>query len=58
MNYDRTSAIWGLYGEGEIRLHPKVILNIGVRNDRYNYLVGTTTNPRAALIYTRRNPLP
>ncbi len=50
VNYNRTSAIWGLYGESEFRLHPKLILNAGVRNDRYNYL-GSTTNPRAALIY-------
>ncbi len=52
VNYNRTSAIWGIYGEGEFHLHPKLILNVGVRNDRYNYLFGNTTNPRAALIYT------
>jgi outer membrane receptor for ferrienterochelin and colicins len=52
VNYDRTSGIWGLYGEGEFRLHPKLILNVGVRNDRYNYFVGSKTNPRAALIYS------
>lgn len=52
VNYDRTSAIWGIYGEGEFHLHPKLILNAGVRNDRYNYSFGNTTNPRAALIYT------
>jgi outer membrane receptor for ferrienterochelin and colicins len=52
VNYDRTSAIWGLYGEGEVRFNPRLILNAGVRNDRYNYLFGNTTSPRAALIYT------
>ncbi len=50
-NYDRSSGIWGIYGEGEFHLHPKLILNVGVRNDRYNYSFGSTTNPRAALIY-------
>jgi iron complex outermembrane receptor protein len=52
VNYHRTSAIWGLYGDAEIRFTPKLILNAGVRNDRYNYLFGNTTSPRAALIYT------
>jgi len=52
--YSRTSALWGIYGEGEFRLHPKLILNVGVRNDRYNYSVGSTVNPRAALIFTPR----
>lgn len=52
MNYNHTSAIWGIYGEGEFHLHPKLILDAGVRNDRYNYFFGSTTNPRGALIYT------
>jgi iron complex outermembrane receptor protein len=52
VNYNRTSAIWGLYAEGEVRFNPRLILNAGVRNDRYNYLFGDTTSPRAALIYT------
>ena len=52
--YARTSALWGIYGEGEFRLHPRLILNLGVRTDRYNYFVGSTTNPRAALIFTPR----
>ncbi len=51
VNYDRTSAIWGIYGEAELHLLPKVILNVGVRNDRYNYLFGSKINPRATLIY-------
>jgi iron complex outermembrane receptor protein len=54
VNYDRTSAVWGIYGEGEFHLHPKLILDVGVRNDRYNYSFGSSTNPRAALIYTPR----
>jgi iron complex outermembrane receptor protein len=52
--YSRTSALWGIYGEGEIRLHPKLILNVGVRTDLYNYSVGSMTSPRAALIFTPR----
>jgi outer membrane receptor for ferrienterochelin and colicins len=54
VNYDRTSAIWGIYGEGEFHLLPKVILNVSVRNDRYNYLFGNTTSPRGTLIYNAR----
>jgi iron complex outermembrane receptor protein len=54
-DYDRTSGIWGLYAAGEFHLLPKVILNLGVRNDRYNYLFGSKTSPRAALIYSPRN---
>jgi iron complex outermembrane receptor protein len=54
VNYNRSSAIWGIYAEGDFHLHPKLILNLGVRNDRYNYSFGSTTNPRAALIYTPR----
>ncbi len=54
VNYDRTSAIWGIYAAGEFHLLPKVILNLGVRNDRYNYLFGSKTSPRAALIYSPR----
>jgi iron complex outermembrane receptor protein len=55
VDYDRTSALWGIYGEGEFHLSPKLILNAGVRNDRYNYFVGNKTDPRAALIYSPRN---
>jgi len=52
--YNRTSAIWGIYAEGEFHLLHNLILNAGVRNDRYNYSFGSTTNPRGALIYTPR----
>jgi len=52
--YNRTSALWGIYGEGEIQLHPRLILDVGVRWDRYNYSVGSKTSPRAALIFTPR----
>lgn len=51
VNYGRTSAIWGIYGEGELHLLPRLILNLSVRNDRYNYLFGNKTSPRGTLIY-------
>jgi outer membrane receptor for ferrienterochelin and colicin len=54
VDYSRTSGIWGIYGAGEFHLHPKLILNAGLRHERYNYLFGSKTNPRAALIYTPR----
>lgn len=50
--FNRTSALWGVYGEGEIRLHRTLLLDVGARWDRYNYFVGSATSPRAALIYT------
>lgn len=53
VDYDRTSHLWGIYGEAELHLRRNVILNLGVRNDRYNY-VAAKTNPRAALIYDPR----
>jgi outer membrane receptor for ferrienterochelin and colicins len=53
VDYDRTSHLWGIYGEAEVRLRRNLILNLGLRNDRYNY-VEAKTNPRAALIYDPR----
>src|SRR5579872_5382858 len=53
VNYDRTSHLLGIYGEAEFHILNKLILNLGVRNDRYNY-VAAKTSPRAALIYTPR----
>ena len=53
VDYNRTSHLWGFYGEAELRLLSKLILNLGVRNDRYNY-VEAKTNPRVALIYNPR----
>jgi iron complex outermembrane receptor protein len=46
----RASQNWALYGQDEITLHPKLLLNLGVRHDRYESF-GGTTNPRVALIY-------
>ena len=39
----------GVYGEDEIQLHPKVVLNLGARYD-HNSIFGGTTSPRAAVI--------
>jgi outer membrane receptor for ferrienterochelin and colicins len=41
---------WGLYAQGEIALHRKLTLNLGVRWDYFDTF-GSTTNPRLALIY-------
>jgi len=49
-NDSRTSHVFSLYAQDEIRLRKNVILNIGFRYDRYSTF-GGTTNPRAALIY-------
>jgi len=53
VNYNRSSHLWGIYGEGEFQLARQLILNVGVRTDQYN-MFGSTTNPRAALIYSPR----
>jgi iron complex outermembrane receptor protein len=46
----RTSSILSVHGQDEIRLRKNLVLNLGLRYDRYSIL-GGTTNPRAALIY-------
>ncbi len=46
----RTSTIFSFYAQDEIRLRKNLILNLGLRYDRYS-IFGGTTNPRAALIY-------
>jgi len=45
------STVWSLYGQAEVRLHPKLILNAGVRHDQYSTF-GGKTSPRGALIFT------
>ena len=47
---DRSSRDWGTYLQDEFTISPKLILNAGVRYDRY-YSFGGTVNPRAGLIY-------
>jgi len=45
-----TSNLWGVYAQDEIRLHPSLTLDLGLRYDHYSTF-GGTTNPRGALIY-------
>jgi outer membrane receptor for ferrienterochelin and colicins len=49
----RVSQNWALYAQDEIAVHPKLLLNLGVRHDWYESF-GGTTNPRLALIYYPR----
>lgn len=53
VSYHRTSHLWGIYGEAELRLRSNLILNLGLRDDLYNY-TDAKINPRAALIYNPR----
>ena len=64
LNYDRDpyysylderhdSRRWAVYAQDEIRLNDRVLINIGVRTDDYNF--GSHTSPRAALILTPRH---
>jgi outer membrane receptor for ferrienterochelin and colicin len=46
----RTSTIFSVYAQDEIRLHRDLVLNLGLRYDHYS-IFGGSTNPRAALIY-------
>jgi outer membrane receptor for ferrienterochelin and colicins len=46
----RTTNVFSVYAQDEIRLRKNLILNLGVRYDHYSTF-GGTTNPRAALIY-------
>jgi outer membrane receptor for ferrienterochelin and colicins len=50
-NDSRRSTVVSVYAQDEIHLRSNLILNLGIRYDRYS-LFGGTTNPRAALIYT------
>jgi len=51
VNDRRSSNDGGLYIQDEIRLSRSLILNAGLRYDRYSTF-GGSTNPRAALIYS------
>ena len=46
----RRSTSWALFAQDEIRLHDDLLLNLGLRHDRYDSF-GSSTNPRLALIY-------
>jgi outer membrane receptor for ferrienterochelin and colicins len=47
----KTSSIFSLFAQDEIHLRKNLVLNLGLRYDRYSTF-GGTTNPRAAVIYT------
>ena len=47
----RSSKTWALYLQDEYAITPTLTLNAGLRYDNL-YSLGTTTNPRAALIYS------
>jgi iron complex outermembrane receptor protein len=49
----QSSKTWGAYLQDEFRIHPKLILNAGVRYDHYGAF-GGSTNPRAGLIWMPR----
>jgi outer membrane receptor for ferrienterochelin and colicins len=51
MNDHRTSSIWGIFAQDEIRLRSNLVLDLGLRHDQYSTF-GGTTNPRGALIYS------
>jgi outer membrane receptor for ferrienterochelin and colicins len=53
LNDHRSSTVWAMYAQDEYSIRKNLLLNAGVRYDRYSTF-GGTTNPRVGLIY---NPL-
>lgn len=49
----RSTRVWAIYLQDEFEIAKGLILNAGVRHDRYSTF-GGTTNPRVALIYNPR----
>jgi len=47
----RDSTVWALYLQDEFEIFKNLILNAGIRYDRYSTF-GRSTNPRLALIYS------
>ena len=50
----QTSSTFSMFAQDQIRLRKNLVLNLGVRYDRYSIFDGTV-NPRAALIYSPWN---
>src|ERR1700687_3036959 len=50
----QTSSTFSVFAQDQIRLRKNLVLNLGVRYDRYSIFDGTV-NPRAALIYSPWN---
>jgi outer membrane receptor for ferrienterochelin and colicins len=50
----RSSTVFSVYAQDEIRVRKNLIINLGLRYDRYSTF-GGTTNPRAAVIYNPWN---
>ncbi len=51
----RRSEAAALFVEDEIRVHPRVLVNAGLRWDEYFGIFGGTVNPRVAFIVTPRH---
>jgi iron complex outermembrane receptor protein len=51
LDLDTSGSVWGVFVQDEVHLRDDLILNLGLRHDRYS-TVGGTTNPRVALIWT------
>ena len=51
LNDQRSSQEWALYGQDQFTIRKGLILDAGLRHDRYQTF-GGTTNPRLALIYS------
>ena len=49
----RSTRVWAIYLQDEFEIAKGLILNAGVRHDRYS-TIGGTTSPRVALIYNPR----
>ncbi|MBI5767276.1 MAG: TonB-dependent receptor [Verrucomicrobia bacterium] len=50
LDVERRETSFAFYAQDEITLLPRLVLNAGVRHDRFGHF-GGTTNPRGALVY-------
>lgn len=53
LDAERDGSTWGLYLQDELRVAEGLLLDAGVRHDRYSSF-GGTTNPRGGLIWSPR----